>query len=251
MSWRRGTRSRRGGRTSTSYPPVSNFYASGIKLHFDAALGVTSAASRVSQWNDQTGNGNHLVQGVGANQPLLVAGATPAGTPGILLDSVARQLTKLTLTTTQANASLTLFLVVKVPVAAAGRCYYHGNGAGTQGINYAPAGSNRVLNSLGSTALTGGAHSQVNFEVICWRLSASGGYGTAITTKEIYVNGVLGAAPTGTPNMSQGTDTLILGSSGSSAAVTYAEIAEAPDVLLSSADCVAISLGLKAKHGIV
>ena len=204
----------------------------------------------MSQWNDQSGNGNHLTQGTGANQPLLVSGATPSGRPAIQTDDVNRQLAKLSLSTNQANAQLTLFLVVKVAGAAGTRTYYHGNAGGTAGTVYAPTGSNRVLSLLGSTALTDGAHDQTKFEVIAWRIKASGGYGTAIDTKEIYVNGVLQSAPTGTPNLLQGTDTLILGQTGSSGNVSYAEIAEAPGTLLAASDVINLSIGLMRKHGI-
>lgn len=250
MNMRRITGRDRRGSGAKVYPSIASFYSAGIKLHFDSARGVTSSASRVSQWNDQSGNGNHLVQGTGANQPLLVATATPAGTPAIRTDDTARQMAKLSLTTTQANARLTLFLVVKVAADAATRLWYHGNAGGTAGTVYAPTGGNRVLNNLGSTALTDGAHDQAKYEVLAWRLAASGGYGTAIDTNELYVNGVLQTTPTGTPNLTQGTDTLILGQTGSSGLVDYVELAEAPDTLLSATDVVALSKGLMRKHGI-
>lgn len=40
---------------------------------FVGGVGITSAAGAVSQWNDQSGNGRHLVQATGANQPGLQA----------------------------------------------------------------------------------------------------------------------------------------------------------------------------------
>lgn len=249
-SIRRKVGTQRRGQSGIPFPSIRSFYSRGIKLHWDAALGVSQSAGRVSQWNDQSGNSNTLTQFTGANQPLFVSSATLAGTPGIQTDDVNRQMTKLSLSTTQANAALTLFMVVKVAGAAGTRLYYHGNAGGTQGTVYAPSASNRVLTLLGSTALTDGAHNQTKFEVICWRIAASGGYGTAIDTKEIYVNGVLQSAPTGTPNLLQGTDTLILGQIGASGNVTYAELAEAPDSLLSQSDCIALSKGLMKKHGI-
>lgn len=248
MSMRRNTgRDRRGGGT-TPLPTIAQFYSAGIKIHLDAALGVTSTASRVSAWADQSGNSNNLLQATGANQPLLVLAATPGGTPAIRTDSTARTMSKNSGATNHANAAYTLFLVVKQ--VAASQTWRHSNGTASNGLDYNPTGGNRRISSLGSTTLVDGAHSTANFEVICWRLAAAGGYGTAMTTKEVYVNGVLQAAPTGTPNMTQGTGVLIIGSAGSSGDVSYAEIAAAPQTLLSAADCIALSRGLMRKHSI-
>lgn len=40
---------------------------------FVGGVGITSAAGAISQWNDQSGNGRHLVQATGASQPALQA----------------------------------------------------------------------------------------------------------------------------------------------------------------------------------
>lgn len=245
-SMRRVTGRDRRGASQISYPSLASFYTQGIKMHYDAALGVTSAASRVSQWNDQSGNGNNLVQGTGANQPLLVSSATPAGTPGIRLDSTARTMAKLAGATTTANAAWTWFAVVNV--TADGIFWIHNNGAGTAGVRVNSTAGNKVLFVESASTLTDGART-ANWEVWAWRIAASGGYGTAIDTKEFYVNGVL-VAPSGASNLTQGTSAIDLGLAGSSALSTVAELAEAPQTLLSAADVIALSKGLMRKHGV-
>jgi hypothetical protein len=50
-----------------------------------ADLGVTIGTG-VSQWSDQSGNGFHLAQGTGANQPTFEASGGPNSTPSILFD---------------------------------------------------------------------------------------------------------------------------------------------------------------------
>jgi len=46
---------------------------SGLKVHLDAGVGVTSSGGSVSQWSDQSGNSNHVYQATAANQPALFA----------------------------------------------------------------------------------------------------------------------------------------------------------------------------------
>lgn len=48
-------------------PPITD----GLVLDLDPALGITmDGSNRVSQWEDQSGQGNHFVQATGVNQPL-------------------------------------------------------------------------------------------------------------------------------------------------------------------------------------
>lgn len=246
MSIRRPTGRDRRGAQQIAYPSLSAFYAAGIKLHYDAALGVTSAASRVSQWNDQSGNGNHVTQGTGANQPLLVASATPAGTPAIQYDTTARQMARLASATVASGAVWTWFGVVQV--TANGIMWIRNNNAGTAGVRVNSTAGNKVLFVESASTLTDGARTS-NWEVWAWRIAASGGYGTAIDTKEFYVNGVL-QAPSGASNLTQATTTVYLGLAGSSALFSVAELAEAPQTLLSAADVIALSKGLMRKHGV-
>src|SRR3990167_8515214 len=43
-----------------------------IVAWYDAALGVTSASERVSEWANQLGSAGSLLQGTGAHQPILL-----------------------------------------------------------------------------------------------------------------------------------------------------------------------------------
>ena len=46
----------------------------GLALWLDAAKGITkNGQNQVSQWNDQSGNGNHATQGLSARQPIATA----------------------------------------------------------------------------------------------------------------------------------------------------------------------------------
>lgn len=53
-------------------PPFTPASLSGLTLWLDAsdAATITQVAGSVSQWNDKSGNGNHVTQGTGANQPI-------------------------------------------------------------------------------------------------------------------------------------------------------------------------------------
>lgn len=57
--------------------PTANLYA-----YFKKNVGITSSGGLVSQWDDQSGNGRHIVQAVGTNQPALQGDGT------ILFDGV-------------------------------------------------------------------------------------------------------------------------------------------------------------------
>lgn len=61
-------RSRGGRGASTPFTPAS---ISGLALWLDAsdAATITQTAGSVSQWNDKSGNGNHMLQGTGSRQP--------------------------------------------------------------------------------------------------------------------------------------------------------------------------------------
>lgn len=70
-------------------PPVIG----GCKLWLDATKGVTKDGSNlVSQWNDQSGNGNHATQGTGANQPTWTAASSGInGNPFLAFSSASSQ----------------------------------------------------------------------------------------------------------------------------------------------------------------
>jgi len=80
---------RHGGSAATS-PPTT-----GLKAWFKGDAGVTQGGGTVSAWADQSGNGNDVTQGTGANQPAFTASAIN-GIPGIAYSANAQILTRAT-----------------------------------------------------------------------------------------------------------------------------------------------------------
>lgn len=81
-------------------------------LQIRADVGITIATG-ISQWNDQTVNARNFTQGTGANQPLFVASATPAGRPAARFDGTNDEMSTAGFTL---NQPFTVMLVHK-PVA--------------------------------------------------------------------------------------------------------------------------------------
>ena len=75
-------------RRSSSWTPAQ---LTNLRGWWDAALGITIATG-VSQWDDQSGNGNNLLQAVGVSQPTVTASAIN-GRPGILFDGTNDNMT--------------------------------------------------------------------------------------------------------------------------------------------------------------
>lgn len=75
---------------------------------YKSDAGVTESGGLVSDWNDQSGNANHLIQATGANKPLLTAGELN-GFPAIVFDGVDDKM-KTTFIKTQ---PVTVFIVYK------------------------------------------------------------------------------------------------------------------------------------------
>lgn len=71
--------------------------------------GITIATG-VSQWNDQSGNGNHLLQATGISQPTVTAGAIN-GLPAITFDGVNDRMAA----AFALSQPITLFLVARQP----------------------------------------------------------------------------------------------------------------------------------------
>lgn len=245
MSMRRNTgRDRRGGGTVPF--SIVPYYSQGVDLDLNAELGITKDGSnRISSWADQSGAGNTVIQSTGANQPLWLATDTPQSKPVVSFDDVNRQLVKLAGATAKGTAAFTLFMVVKV--TANGRMFYDGNGGGTGGVTVSVSAGNILENNLGSTSLTDGARSAL-YEVWCWRLAASGGFASALDTKELYINGA-SKALAGTPNMTSGAGTIILGQSASTPIMNVARVIAARSTLLSVSDCTRIWSYLMSYYG--
>jgi hypothetical protein len=66
--------------------------APGLKLWLRADLGIYTTSSNITEWADQSGNGNHYVQGAGGQQPTVTANAIN-GLPAVTFDGVVQFLT--------------------------------------------------------------------------------------------------------------------------------------------------------------
>ena len=81
-----------------------------LKLWLRADRGITKAGGVVSQWDDQSGNGNHVTQGTVGLRPAFVASAL-GGLPGVL-SAVTKSLNSTT-EPIAASAARTIFIVLK------------------------------------------------------------------------------------------------------------------------------------------
>jgi len=57
--------------TTVAWTPAS---LTGLKAWYKSDVGITLNSGNVSQWDDQSGNGNHLIQATATNQPLYSTG---------------------------------------------------------------------------------------------------------------------------------------------------------------------------------
>src|SRR5690606_35019884 len=73
--------------TYTIDPSSAPVPREGLQVWLRADVGITLAGSnKVSQWNDQSGNGNHAVQGSSSRRPVFVSG-TLNGKPVVQFES--------------------------------------------------------------------------------------------------------------------------------------------------------------------
>ena len=89
--------------------------SSNMLFDYNGAVGVTDAGSgAVSQWNDQSGNGRHLVQATGANRPTTGV-ATINGINAIRFPTAGSSINLSTGTITSFGPVRTIYMVVKTP----------------------------------------------------------------------------------------------------------------------------------------
>lgn len=90
----------------------------GLYAWYDASVAssITSSATKVSQWNDLSGNGRHLTQATGALQP--VTGTTTQNSKNVIVFDTQNINTATTSYGLTANA-LTIFFVAKKTAAGA------------------------------------------------------------------------------------------------------------------------------------
>ena len=109
---------------------------------YRADQGITIATG-VSQWNDISGNGRHLTQATGANQPTFGATSGPNSTPALTFDGSNDVLSA---TFSAINQPLHCFAIMRtnnIPAAsgfisggASGERFIAGNTASTNVLNY-------------------------------------------------------------------------------------------------------------------
>ena len=230
---------------------VTPYYAAGIKLDLDAATAniTQDGSNRVSQWSDKSGNAYHAVQATGANQPLWLATATPKGLPAVHLDSTARFLAKSAGYLACSATGYTWIGVVQAlnsGTAVSGFLHSSGSTGLRPCSRQNSAQTTWGVEFDGSTRTIASANDE-NFHVVAWRIAASGGSGTPVTTAECYVDGTL-VSVTGTPNFTTGPALYQVGANGSSRNMKLARVLEAPATLLSAQDVIDISNGLRGMY---
>jgi hypothetical protein len=116
-----------GKRGSSQWSPLSL----GPLAWYRSDLGVT-VATGVSEWQDQSGNGHHLVQAVGANQPAYSASdADFGGKPSVTFDGVNDALNEAAYNLILPTGAATILLVA-TKLSAAGQAFYALDQASTQ-----------------------------------------------------------------------------------------------------------------------
>jgi hypothetical protein len=158
-------------------------------LWLKADAGVTTSGTNVTQWADQSGNGNNVTQATATNQPQLQADVFN-GQPAIYFDGGSNFLNNTTQNPVTAGAARTVFVVLK------SICTSDGNTP----IAFRRTAPNHVLQSFPSTNFiyTDGSNSSNNSTVLATLFDTlkvkptvltyfSGGTGTKIQFKQ---NGV-------------------------------------------------------------
>ncbi len=95
---------------------------SGCIVWLDAsdASTITKASDLVSQWNDKSGEANHIAQGTGTNQPLWVD-SVQNGLPIIRFDGTDNFMDRATFTGGEEAQPTTIFIVCKFPTSSGAR----------------------------------------------------------------------------------------------------------------------------------
>lgn len=236
-----------------SFPTPESFYPLGITVDWDTALPyVTKDGSDRAQTVLMRGTlGGAAYQSwsqlTGSSKPLWLAAGTPNGNACLHYDGTARAMTSST-GVFPTTFGATLFMVVQA-LGNGSVVFAHCNLGQTQGFRTRiTAGNWEIIDMAGVATITGPART-ANFEVHAIRMEAAGGWGTAITTFEWYVNGVV-AVSGGTMNRSQPTTYIGCGISGASVLHKMARVMYAPAALLSTTNTVAVSQSLMRAYGI-
>jgi hypothetical protein len=229
MNRRATGRSRRfSQRTSSSAFSLGT--VTGITNWWVSTAGVTvDVGDVVSAWTDQIGS--DLLAAAGVARPNYVANAVN-GLPAIDCAAAGQLLNDLT--ATSHLASVSVVAVVSI-------------GGGNTGWRFDTNSSQHQLTILPATVLTGPARA-AGYHVVIYCFGASGGFGTALDTRIIEVDGVAGTLGATAVNLAQGTTAFTIGGNGSTPKV--AEIGYFNGTILSAGQRAAIASGLRAKYGI-
>jgi hypothetical protein len=241
MNRRATGRSRRfSQRTSSSAFSLGT--VTGITNWWVSTAGVTvDVGDVVSAWTDQIGS--DLLAAAGVARPNYVANAVN-GLPAIDCAAAGQLLNDLTATSHLASVSV----VAVVSIGGNGNGWLrHTNGAGNTGWRFDTNSSQHQLTILPATVLTGPARA-AGYHVVIYCFGASGGFGTALDTRIIEVDGVAGTLGATAVNLAQGTTAFTIGGNGSTPKV--AEIGYFNGTILSAGQRAAIASGLRAKYGI-
>ena len=132
---------------------------SGLTLWLDSSEGVTKDGSNlVSQWDDQSGNSNNVVQATTANKPIWVD-STLNGLPVIRFDGTNDDLSKSTFTGGAISQAFYIFVVIKPAAGGSGAQYNWDHANGTRGWCY-------TLLSGGTDYFNYGCAIDVNIETL-------------------------------------------------------------------------------------
>lgn len=174
---------------ATSVPqPSSNF-----ALWLRADSGVTSSSGAVSQWSDQSGQGNNATQSTGSAQPTLTSGAVnSAALPAVLLNGTSQFLNLPSGFANLTNGA-SIFVVAKpTSSTATGDPCAFGNASNSDAVFPQTVGKNASLNAWNGTtsssvATTTSPLSNSQYQLLEEVLLPGATAGTATGT--IWVNG--------------------------------------------------------------
>jgi hypothetical protein len=168
--------------------------AADLLLWLRSDLGVVSSTGAVSQWNDQSGNGNNASQATGTAKPTLSTGAlNSAVLPTLTFNGTSQNLSMATdFSSLSGGASIFLILEPTSATATGDPCAF-GNAANSDAIFAQTIGKEASLSCYNSTTsssvtTTGNPLSNSSYQLLEETLLPGTTAGTATGT--IYVNGV-------------------------------------------------------------
>ena len=118
-------------RVGGSVPVFSPSDISDMKCWWDAALGIALNGANVSEWEDQSGNGNDIVQTIATDQPLYnVTDSDFNNLPSINFNGIDEGMAFLAFSGGRLSQPLTHVIVLKSNTTATTRSYYMDSGDG-------------------------------------------------------------------------------------------------------------------------